>query len=291
MKVSIIIVHYRVKDRLFACLRSIYDSKPNMDFEIIVVDNDEIKTIEKDLGRQFPKVKYIKSSKNVGYGGGNNLGTKYAKGQYLFFINPDTLVFKDTLDALCEFLDKNTKAGIVAPLLVDKQSKPFVLQGTELLTPFKALIVLSFLNKLFPNNPVSQRYWLKDWNHQTLKEVEVCPGTALMIRKDSFKRAEGFDENFFLYFEEDDLAKRVRAQGYKIYITPKSKIFHEVGVSTKQLPSSSKIFRRSRFLYFKKHYGIPRALSVELFLRINKLTLFILLLFLALLLVIMTYNK
>jgi GT2 family glycosyltransferase len=289
MKLSIIIVNYKVKERLFACLKSIYESKPKTEFEIIVVDNDQKTQIKNELLRIFSKVKYIKSSKNIGYGGGNNLGAKYAKGEYLFFINPDTLLFKNTVNALYEFLDVNPKAGIVAPLLVDKEDKPFNLQGTGILTPVKALIVLSFLNKLFPNNPVSKKFWLKDWNHQTLREVEGCPGTALMIRRDLFNQVGGFDENFFLYFEEDDLSKRVREKGYKIYITPESKIFHEVGASTKQFKNIKNIFSQSRFKYFRKNYGVLKALLVEIFLRITKVSL-VMLLILTLALFLRVYN-
>ncbi|HUD04879.1 MAG TPA: glycosyltransferase [Patescibacteria group bacterium] len=289
MKVSIIVVNYRVKEKLFTCLKSIYDSKPKTEFEIIVVDNGDKDNLRGSLKKVFPKVIYVKSSKNLGYGGGNNLGAKYAKGKYLFFLNPDTLVFKDTVDALCSFLDKNPKAGIISPLLIDKNNIPFTLQGTDVLTPVKALVVLSFLNKLFPNNPVSKKYWLKDWDHQRDKQVEVSPGTALMIRRDLFNLVKGFDEEFFLYFEEDDLAKRVKAQGYKIFITSRSKIYHEVGASTKQLKNTQKIFSQSRFKYFRKHYGIIKALLVETFLGITKQALFIALV-LALALLLRVYN-
>jgi len=68
----------------------------------------------------------------------------------------------------------------------------------------------SFLNKVFPNNPISKKYWLKDWNHKSDREVDVCPGTAFMISSELFKKIGGFDERFFLYFEEDDISKRVK---------------------------------------------------------------------------------
>ncbi len=289
LKVSIIIVNYKVKERLFACINSIYDSKPKTSFEIIVVDNDEESVIEKELLKLFPDVKYIKSPSNLGYGGGNNLGAKYAKGEYLFILNPDTLVFKNTIDELASFLTRNKNVGIVSPLLVDKDEKPFVLQGTSELTPLKGIICLSFIEKIFPKNRFSREYWLKDWNHTALKEIEVCPGTAFMISRKLFDKINGFDEKFFLYFEEDDVSNRVRKLGYKIYLLSKAKIFHEVGASTKQLRNSNKIFSRSRFLYFKKHYGIVKALLVEAFLRINK-TFFLILLTLLLALFLRIYN-
>jgi hypothetical protein len=289
IQISIIIVHYKVRDRLFACLESIYNSKPKAAFEIIVVDNDEKKIIKNDLLNKFPKVKYIESNKNIGYGGGNNLGAKQALGSHLFFLNPDTLVFKNTVDLLFQFLEENKEVGIVSPLLVDKKGFPFFLQGTRELTPLRGIICLSFLNRIFPNNSISKEYWLKDWNHEANKEVDVCPGTVLMIRTDLFRQIDGFDRKFFLYFEEDDLSKRVREKGYKIYITPKAKIFHEVGASTKQVSNTNKIFAESRFWYFKKHYGLLKAIAVEAFLGLNKNLLFIILI-LALALFLRLYN-
>jgi hypothetical protein len=286
---SIIIVHYQVKDRLFACLKSIYDSKPKTDFEIIVVDNDEKTKIKQDLLKQFPKVKYIKSKKNLGYGGGNNLGANSARGDKLLFINPDTLVFQNTMDNLVSLLDSKREIGIVSPLMINENEEPFTLQGTSELTPLKGIMCLSFLGKLFPNSRFAREYWLKDWKHTKLKEVAVCPGTALMMPAKLFKKIGCFDEKFFLYFEEDDLSKRVRSLGYNIFIEPKAKIFHAVGESTKQLESVDRIFSSSRFYYFRKHYGLARALLVESFLGINKLSLSLLLI-LVLAIFLRTYN-
>ena len=282
MKLSIIIVNYQVKEKLFRCIQSIYDSKSKTEFEIIVVNNDD-ENISDALKKLFTKVIYVKSGKNLGYGGGNNLGAKYAKGEYLFILNPDTQIFKNTIDELVSFFDKNENVGIAAPMLIDENNKPFILQGTKELTPVRGIICLSFIEKLFPNNPISKNFWFKNWDHNELKEVEVAPGTGFVISKQLFNRVGGFDEKLFLYFEEDDISNRIRKFGFKIYILAKAKIFHEVGASTKQLTDSSKIFAQSRFLYFKKHYGIPKALLVEIFLGINKLSISVLLiLFLAL---------
>ena len=87
--ISIIILNYHVKKELFDCLQSIINSRPKVNYEIIIVDNDEVKTIKKDLLKKFPKVLYV-PNENKGFGQGNNVGAKYAKGQYFFFLNPDT---------------------------------------------------------------------------------------------------------------------------------------------------------------------------------------------------------
>jgi len=279
IKVSIIIVNFKVKKELFACIKSIYDSKPKTKFEIIVVDNDSVNIIKKELYTKFKNVKYIKSNRNLGYGGGNNLGTKYASGEYFFFLNPDTIILNNVIDALSGFLDKNKNAGIVAPLLFDKSNKPYEFQGNLELTPLRGIVVLSFLSKVFKN--IFNKYWITSENKNEIKEVFSIPGTAFVIRKNLFDKVIGFDERFFLFFEEHDICKRVKKEGYGIFIDSKAKVFHEWGASTKKGKDIKKIFERSRFLYFKKHYGIFKALFVESFLRINKFSFLMLLVLLS----------
>src|ERR1051326_4423493 len=149
MKLSIIIVHYKVKQELFDCLLSIKNSKVSPSYEVIVVDNDEEEIIEADLLKKFPWVRYCKSPGNIGFGAGNNLGAQYAKGEYLFFLNPDTRIQKNAINNLVEFLDKNKQTAIIAPLLLDRNNNVYPLQGTEELTPIRGIVALSFLNKLF----------------------------------------------------------------------------------------------------------------------------------------------
>jgi GT2 family glycosyltransferase len=268
-QVSIIIVHYNVFDELCVCISSILQSKPKTSYEIIVVDNDKKPTIQKQLKKKFPQVKYINGQGNVGFGQANNLGVKIAKGKFLFFLNPDTKVFKNTLDNLVQFLQKHKRAGIVAPLLANMDGEVYQ-QGSLTLTPLRGIASLSLFHRIFPQNPTARRYYLHDWNKKTIKEVDVVPGTAFLIRKEIFEQIKGFDKNFFLYFEEFDLCKRVKALGWEIFITPVARINHVWGASTKKLTNVNKIFNESRYYYFKKHFGIVNALLTEAFLRIGK---------------------
>ena len=268
--VSIIIVNYRVKEKLFSCLQSIYDSKPKANSEVIVVDNDEEKTIGEELKKNFPKVRYIESKKNLGFGAGNNLGAKYARGKYLFFLNPDSQVLKDSIDTLFSFFEKNKKVGIISPLILNDNHQAFSLQGYKELTPTRAIFSFSILRKFFPSKTVFNSFSLEYWNKHPIREVDCVYGASLMIQSETFKKLGGFDENFFLYFEENDISKRVRQLGYKAFINANSKIIHEVGQSTRQLKNPQKKFSQSRFYYLKKHYGIIKALLTEFILKINK---------------------
>jgi len=271
-QVSIIIVNYRVEKELIACICSIVNSKLRVSYEIIIVDNDGESGLKKIIRETFPKVKYIKSPGNIGYGAGNNLGARYAKGDFLFFLNPDTEIFKGTIDLLVNFLEKNINTAIVAPLFLDENNSPYPLQGSKRLTPLRGIFTLSFLYKLLPNNIIAREYLLSDWNKKDIKEVDVVPGTAFMIRKNIFAAVEGFDEKFFLYFEEFDICNRVKKLGYKVYILPDAKVKHLWEVSTKKAKFDiKKVFQKSRFYYFKKYYGLFPAFMVEVFTRLNKI--------------------
>jgi len=269
-RVTIIIVNYHVAQLLLSCIDSIVSSKTKYSYEIIVVDNDEKKTIFKDLKKRFPRVKYIRND-NRGFSHANNIGAKRATGDLFLFLNPDTLVQPNAINRLVRFLGSNKRVGVVAPLLLDRESKPYELQGTEVLTPLKSLFAYSFLNKILPNNPVSRNFWMKRWKKTKEKEVEVVPGTAFMIEKNLFWKIGGFDEKFFLYFEEYDLCKRVKDAGFKLFIIPEAKIMHYWGESTKVSNlDTRKIFEQSRFYYFKKNFGLFQTLVASFVLGINK---------------------
>ncbi len=291
--VSIIIVAYKNNKVLLQCLRSIYKQKTKTPFEVIIVDNDEKNTASllfsktkhskqkntKEKVIQVKKIKnippvlsntyYIPASKNLGYGGGNNLGSKFAKGEFLFFLNPDTKIKNNILDPLVSFLRNNTHYAIVAPTLEDANNQVFEKQGTQTLTPIRALFSLSFLCSVLPYNPVARLYWMKDIDKTKDRDVDVVPGTAFMIRRSLFKRLNGFDESFFLYFEEFDVCKRVIDLGYRCKILGKPRIIHEWGQTTKFLSHAERdsIFRASRQHYFKKHFGVVWMMVVEVFLR------------------------
>ena len=269
--VSIIIVYYHASEELFSSLEAISKNKPKTAFEVIIVDNDEEIHIKKELKQKFPWVRYVKSPANNGFGAGNNLGARHAKGNYLFFLNPDTRIFAGTVDELLSFLEKRQDVGVVAPQLLHPDKTPFEQQGCMLLNPVRGMIVLSFINKILPNNPVSTAYWQTGWDKTKLKEVDVAPGTAFMIVKKLYEQIQGFDEHFFLYFEEFDLCKRIREKGYKIFILPNAKIIHLWGKGgTEQSPNIKNIYIQSRIYYFKKHYGILNALLVEMFATFGK---------------------
>jgi GT2 family glycosyltransferase/4-amino-4-deoxy-L-arabinose transferase-like glycosyltransferase len=275
MNISIIIVNYKVVKEVINCISSIIKGTKNVKYEIIVVDNEGSGKL-KQLLKKYKEVKYLDPNKNLGYGAGNNFGAKYASGEYLFILNPDTVVKPKAVEELYKFSKNKQYLGAVSPLLLDIANDKYSLQGTEILTPFKALFSLSLIGRIFSNNKILKNYYNKDWNKKNIREVDVLPGTAFMIKKSLYDDLGGFDENFFLYFEEFDLCKRIKEKGFKNYIITSAVIIHKWGLSTKQKIDKDQIFQKSRFYYFKKHFGLFKALVTEFFLRFNRNTLLLL---------------
>ena len=262
-EVSIIIVHYRAKKELFDCLSAIDRSKPTTTYELIVVDNDVDERVEKYLEKVAPWVRYVRSVRNVGFGAGNNLGAKKARGKYLFFLNPDTIVGKETIDQCVYAMIKRKIVGIVAPQLLDRKRQVYPFQCTDTLTPLTGLVAHSVINRFFPKNTISERYWLSEWDRKSQREVEVIHGAAFMVEKALFEKLGGFDEQFFMYFEESDFCLRVRQAGRSILFEPKAKVIHLSGKSTADKKKALEIYRRSRTYYFTKHFGLVEGKLCE----------------------------
>lgn len=290
--ISIILVTYKEEKELMKCLVSLQKedqaaSATKHPFEIIIIDNNAKGRLKSVINKKFPGVKYINSGADIGYGAGNNLGAKYAHGKYLFFINPDTEIEKDAINNLAEFLNTHPKAAIVAPTFFDMQGIRFADQGSAELTPLTAIFSHSIIHKAWPANPIAQNYWMRGQDFTKPQQLPVIPGTAFMVRKAVFEEIGGFDERFFLYFEESDLCRRVRLAGWQVWRIPGSKIRHIWHAAT-QGAVYNIYFRQSRYKYFNKWYGSGVATLVELLLNIGKRQLIVLLLFLIGLLLLVT---
>lgn len=268
INVSVIIVRYKIKNELFDCIASIIQSKPKVSYEIVIVDNNIDERIGKELLKKFPKVIYVENSKNSGFGSGINLGVKHARGETVFAFNPDMLVYNRTLDELYLFLKKTPRLGAVASQLTDETGNAIALQGAQFLTPLRALFALSFLHKVFPNNSIAKRFYYLDKPLNSVRKVDVVPGGAFLMKRSLFNTLKGFDEKFFMYFEEYDLCMRIAQKGLYNYIIPQAKVYHLSGKDT-DMTKARGIYYESRFKYFKKWYGSPTAYLVQFVTALN----------------------
>ncbi len=225
MDVSIIIVNYKSKDLTLNCIRSIRQADwPGLDYEIIVVDNYSGDLSGQDL-KQFGQIKYIMNGRNLGMGAANNLGIRQAAGKYVVIMNPDTVAPKDAFFKLFEFMESHPAVGVAGP----KQLNPGgSLQDSCYRWP-------SLFLPFFRRTPLGQtgagkkyldRFLYKDYNKDSLREVNWLLGSFLFCRAEALRQVGVFDERFFLYFEDTDLCKRFSRAGWKVVYYPEVKILH-----------------------------------------------------------------
>lgn len=236
MDISIVILNYKSKGLALNCVKSIKEADfDNLKHEIIAVDNNSGDYIGKILAWQYPDVKFIQNKSNLGMGAGNNAGIRRASGKYIAIMNPDTLVFKDTFKKLHDFMESNPEAGIAGPLQFnpDKTIQDSCYRRHGLLTP---LYRRTPLGKLKSAKKDLGRFLMKDFNHQSVREVDWLLGSFLFCRAQALKQTGLFDERFFMYFEDTDLCRRFWQKGWKVFYFSEAKIIHNHARESAQEP-------------------------------------------------------
>ncbi|MFV0472006.1 MAG: glycosyltransferase family 2 protein [Paludibacteraceae bacterium] len=258
---SIIIVNYKTQYLVLDTIESIIQQTINISYEIIVVDNDS-KDNSRTLiyGRYKDTVTYMSLPDNLGFGKANNEGAKVAKGKYLFFLNPDTILISNAVYFLSIFMENNPSTGICGGNLFTKELKP-----THSCMPIQPSVFLE-LDSLLNHIPLILAHGIKfDFNtsDKPLKVADII-GADIMIRADLFRTLNGFDPDFFLYFEETELAYRVQKSGYSVYSVPDAKIIHLEGKSSESKISERKYALISRKLYYKKTQKFANRIIIDL---------------------------
>lgn len=224
---SIIIVNWNVVDMLVNAIKSILDNPPSGNFEIIVVDNNSSDDSLVRLSRDFPDVRIIANQRNEGFGRANNQGMSIASGQYIFLLNPDTIVLDDALDQLIYALEKDPEIGVVGPQLLSKDRQPTP-GGARLSRKFFSGILLDllYINRIPWVGPRLVRALRYPYDLNKESEVEVISGSAMMFAASTIKKVGGFDERFFLAGEDIELCDRFWNNGLKVHYLPQAKIIH-----------------------------------------------------------------
>lgn len=225
MKLSIVVLNYKMRGLVKNCLKAIYESELRDDYEVIVVDNASHDGVEKLLAEKYPTARLIKSEKNLGMGGGNNLGIEVARGDYILILNPDIFVFPNTLARLLDFMEKDKKIGLLSPKLLnpDKSLQYTCYRKHNFLTPIFRRTVLGKFN--FARRDID-RFLMKDWTHDRPASVDWIQGSCVLSSKEVLTKVGGFDDNFFMYFEDTDLCRRIQEAGYKTVYLPEVEVIH-----------------------------------------------------------------
>ncbi|MCL4399805.1 glycosyltransferase family 2 protein [Patescibacteria group bacterium] len=267
MKCSIIVVTYNGKEvtkiLLDQLTRELRNAKDN---EVIVWDNNSQDGLKELLKNYLDNAnwKIFLHEWNLGFAGGNNEAAKYAEGEYIFLLNPDTEIKKEDIRKMTDYLDSHPKVGIIGPRMIDEAG---VVQESfgEDMTPFSEFVGKFWGSLYLESIPVFRKLKEKKLNRRTTINVGWIGGAGMMIRSEIWRKIGGIDVNFF-YSAGDmvDVGKKVRDSGWEIIYFPEVTIIHKgsktiAGNRTKALEKSYE----GTLYYFKKHHGAFTVLVVK----------------------------
>lgn len=255
MQLSIIIVNYKV--RLFAeqCLASLRRATKQLQAEIFVVDNNSDDGSVAYLQPMFPEVSFIDKAHNVGFACANNDALWRCKGEYVLFLNPDTIVAEDALEKSLAYMQAHPRCGGLGIQMLDGAGRFLPESKRGFPSPATSLYKQLGLYKLFPTSQRFARYYMGHLPEHTTAEVDVLAGAYMLVRKSVLDTIGGFDEKFFMYGEDIDLSYRIRQAGFYNAYFAESAIIHFKGESTaKGSLNYVRVFYQAMQLFVQKHF-------------------------------------
>lgn len=267
MKVSVIIVNYNVKYFIEVCLHSVLRAAVGIAAEVIVVDNNSTDGSCEFIRQRFPSVTLIENKDNKGFSKANNQAVALAKGEYILFLNPDTVMPENFLRDTIAYMDAHPEAGGLGPRLIDGKGQ-FAPDSKK---SFPSLSVAIFkttgINKIFSKSAYINKYYAVHIDERQTAEVDVLSGCCMLVRRKAMDEAGGpFDEDYFMYCEDVDLSYRIQKAGYKNIYYPQVDLIHYKGESTRKMTLSYvRIFNEALVTFVKKHYTSGQARLFILF--------------------------
>lgn len=219
MKVAVIIINYRQWELTEECIKSL-DSSEGVELEVILIDNDSQEEVPRWV-EERKDIRFAALRTNTGFAGGNNHGFRMSlkhEAEFTFFLNNDACVTPRTISKLAEFLAANPETGITAPAVFYASSPKNVWSAGGNFNPWRV-----FFNQ--------KKYKKQEDLPLQPYPVDFVSGCALMIRTELFERTGGFPDDYFMYYEDAELCRKVLSEGREIHVCPQASVFHRVGAS------------------------------------------------------------
>ena len=260
MQLSVIILNYNVRYFLELCVLSVQKSLENVDYEIIVVDNNSQDNSCEMMKQRFPSVKLIENKENSGFPKGNNIGVAAAKGEYICILNPDTVVAEDSFTKVLAFAKKQKELGIVGVKLIDGTGNFLPESKRGIPTPFVAFTKITGLYKIFPKT--FGEYYAQHLSENETGKVDILVGAFMLMKRDLYNEIGGFDENCFMYSDDIDLSYMALKKGKSNYYFHETSVIHYKGESTVKDETYMKRFQEAMNFFYKKHFRVSFLFSV-----------------------------
>lgn len=242
------------------CLCSVKKAINELDAEVIIIDNNSNDGSIEYLQPAFSFPVYIRNSANAGFAKANNQALRIAKGEYILFLNPDTIVPEDCFKSCLSFMQAKKEAGAMGIKMIDGTGKFLKESKRGFPSPWVAFCKMSGLSSFFPASSLFSRYYMGHLDADEINEVDALAGAFLLAKKEVLERVSGFDEQFFMYAEDIDLSYRIQKLGYKNFYFPECTIIHFKGESTYRDKVYVKHFYKAMAQFVRKHFhqGNPR---------------------------------
>ncbi len=251
-KVSVIQVTYNSAGFTIDCINSLMGSNPSREF--IVVDNASSDGSADLIASKFPEIKLIRNNQNLGFAKGCNMGVREAQGEYLAFINPDSLDLTKSISKMAKYLDTHHDISAVVPRLLETDGS---VQNNIARLPNLGNVASEYL---FGHMTA----WYRPSEIKKPAPVESFSGAAFMIRVEDFRAVGGFNERYFMYVEDVELGHALREAGKKIVYLPDAVLTHHGGKSTENNAPERKLMNRTmlanRVDYVRRHFNPVAAL-------------------------------
>jgi len=236
-----------------------------MGHEIIIIDNNSTDGSQDYLPPKFTEVKFTFNKENPGFAKACNQGLKISSGNYVLFLNPDTLVPEDCFQNCISFFETHPDAGAIGVRMVDKDGRFLKESKRGFPSPAASFYKLFGFASFFPRSKAFTKYYLGHLPEKENNPVNILSGAFMMIRRNVLQQTGGFDESFFMYGEDIDLSYRITKAGFKNYYLGKITITHFKGASTAHTSEQIKTFYGAMNLFIKKHYeGKQSTLTVAI---------------------------
>ena len=256
MDLSIIIVSWKVKEKLRANLEALFNSRGDFSYEVYVIDNNSGDGTVEMIKEDFPKVKLVANSDNYGFAKANNQAIKLAGGDYILLLNPDMLVNPDTLNNALAWARNNQQAAVSGFRLINEKGET-IKQVRRFPALFDQLMIILKVPHFLPF--VLNRYLCHSFNYEREAKVDSIRGAFFLINKKVWREISNsawplLDEQYFIWFEEVDFCKQVYQSGGEIWYSPAATCLDYVGASFGQvkLNTKQKYFSDSMLKYFYK---------------------------------------
>jgi GT2 family glycosyltransferase len=250
--ISAIVVSYNTRDMTLECLRALKADLSAMPSEIWVVDNASSDGSAEAVEREFPDIHVLCSGRNAGFGAANNLAMAQARGELFLLVNSDAFLRAGCAAALVDCLERHPEAAAAGPRII-RPDGSLQISCFRFPSPARAVLENLFVASLLPEHPVLGDY--RRWGHNSEREVDWVIGACMLVRRKAYEDTGGFDERFFMYAEETDWQKRMRAAGWTIWFTPAGEVVHVGGGSADPEARFNERMFVSLDAYTLKHHG------------------------------------